>query len=249
LHKKRWHRERASQHRSPHRAAEICDCGVAGERYLDRPQAECVMRLQQQQHLQHFVLGGVTRRTDLWAGAQVGRRAAAVANASQATLRSHSCHFHIRSANYADCMCALRSIIFTCAARGASPIFAPRRLLLRVYLALPRYLIPSVQSLSLNVAALYARVEAVKGSFLFCSALFLWVCARICKCARVRWEQHVLQLNKFGKLALGWMESRVGGTKDIDTNFCHHCTLATSAKDVSCFNYFIWSLLGTTCSS
>jgi hypothetical protein len=65
--------------------------------------------------------------------------------------------------------------------------------------------------------------------------------------ARVRWEQHVLQLNKFGKLARGWMESRVGGTKDIDTNFCHHCTLATSAKDVSCFNYFIWSLLGTMC--
>jgi hypothetical protein len=91
--------ERAS-HRSPHRAAEICDCGAASD--LDRPQAECVMRLQQQQqHLQHFVLGGVTRRTDLWAGAQVGRRAEA--NASQATL-ALSCHFHIRSANYADCM-------------------------------------------------------------------------------------------------------------------------------------------------
>jgi hypothetical protein len=62
-------------------------------------------------------------------------------------------------------------------------IFAPRRLLLCVYLALPAYLIPSAQSLSLNVTALYARVEAVKGSFLFCSALFLCVSARICKCA------------------------------------------------------------------
>jgi hypothetical protein len=43
-----------------------------GERSVDRPQAECVMRLvlvaREQQHLQHFVLGGVTRRTDLWAG-------------------------------------------------------------------------------------------------------------------------------------------------------------------------------------
>jgi hypothetical protein len=112
-----------------------------------------------------------------WAQGGGGER---LAGTSALSLLSFS---HSQRANYADCMCALRSIIFASAARGASPIFAPRRLLLCVYLALPAYLIPSAQSLSLNVTALYARVEAVKGSFLFCSALFLCVSARICKCA------------------------------------------------------------------